>query len=188
MSSLKTNNSYLKEKILLRLQAVNEFDQEKYNVLDCFHGNGEIWTNIKKYIKYVKIKGLDIKEYDNISLLGDNLKSLPKINIDKYNIIDVDAYGSPCKQLKEILPRINKRTLIFYTFIQSGMGCLDNIMMYDLGYTKEMLNKVHSIFFKNGHEKFLHWLSVFGITSVKYICHNRKYYGFFYHEGTQCKS
>jgi hypothetical protein len=180
MSSQKTNNSFLRKKICLRINHLP--DKSEINVLDCFHGNGCIWKNIQRNIhdKKINVEGLDIKEYDEFALIGDNLKILPTLDFSRYDIIDVDAYGCPYDQIKIIAGKVTKTTLIFYTFIQTMMGALPFDMLADIGYSNEMVKKTPVLFSKNGHEKFMNWLSTIGVKEVSFINPvGKKYYGCF---------
>ena len=176
MSSHKTNNSFLKTKIYIRLKAIE--DNKKYLILNCFNGRNEIWGNIKN--KNITVHGLDILDYKNtVALIGNNIKTLPNLNLEKYNIIDLDAYGVPDKQLDIIIDKCISGTIVFYTFIQSVLGRLpDNILLKN-GYSKLMIDKCTSLFSKAGFDKFKNYLSTFGVTKTEYINHGRKYYGYF---------
>lgn len=179
MSSQKTNNSFLVEKIALRINNLPE--KEKIKVLDLFHGNGCIWGNIKKLSeKKIDVSGIDIKEYASFSLTGDNMKVIQSINLDNYDAIDVDAYGCPYEQIKIISQKIKSEKIIFYTFIQSMMGSIPFDMLNALGFSNEMVKKTPVLFSKNGHDKFLDWLSLLGVKQVRFINPTgRKFYGTF---------
>jgi hypothetical protein len=90
-------------------------------------------------------------------------------------VIDADAYGVPYKQLKEIFKKKFKG-ILFVTYIQSMYGKLPSAMLYELGYTKTMLQKIPTIFNTNGIEKFKAWLSLYGIKNILRISYNRKHY------------
>ena len=159
MSSPKTNNSYLKEKVILRL--LNLPDKKDIKVLDCFHGNGEIWRNIKMLSdKNIEIDGIDLKDYsDSFSLIGDNSKVLKSIDINKYDIIDLDAYGVPDVQIEIVRQKAKKEIIVFYTFINSVMGILPENLLKKIGISEPMLKKTITIFSRNQHQKFLFFLS-----------------------------
>lgn len=176
MNKDKTNNSYLYDKVAIRL--INLPDKEKITVLDCFHGNGLIWKNvIRNTKKKIIVNGIDISDYDELSLKGDNLKILDSIDVSKYDIIDLDSYGVPDKQISKIWNRLKKNTIVFYTFIQTNMGRLSNSLLMELGYTESMINKIPSLFNKKGHAKFINFLSLQPCAHVLYLNHGRKYYG-----------
>lgn len=179
MSSQKTNNSFLREKIILRIKHLPE--KEELRVLDCFHGNGCIWDNVVRNAgRKIVIDGLDIKQYDDFAMIGDNVKILPLINLDRYDVIDVDAYGCPYEQIKIISEKIRKPTLVYYTFIQTMMGALPFGMLNEIGFCDDMIKKSPVLFSKSGHEKFISWLSTLGVRRVGFINPSgKKFYGSF---------
>jgi hypothetical protein len=181
MNNPKTNNSHLKEKIILRL--LNLPDKKNIKVLDCFHGNGEIWRNIKILSKKtIEVDGIDLKYYnDSFSLIGDNLKILKSIDINKYDIIDLDAYGMPDEQIEIIKQKTKKEIIIFYTFITSVMGRITNNLLKKIGISDAMLKKTSTIFSRNQHQKFLFFLACLKLKgTVHWIeFNNKKFYGLF---------
>jgi hypothetical protein len=142
-------------------------------VLDCFHGAGRIWEEIKKDGYYIKVVSIDKKP--GATIRGDNLKVLDKINLNDYDIIDLDSYGIPFKQIELIL---NKKYYghLFITFIQSMHGILPKKMLNTLGYTTKMIDKCKSIFNRNGLNKLKKVLTCYGIKTINYIEHGRKIY------------
>lgn len=175
MNKVQTDNSYLLEKIILRETEVTNF--KSLLVLDCYAGDGKIWNKIiERTGKEIKILRIDQKnDKKGIYLKGDNVKFIKTIDIHKFDIIDLDAYGTPYKLLKEILRR-NYNGIIFVTFIQTGMGNLPKGMLLDLGYTQSMLSKIQTLFTKDGSEKLKNWLSINGIKKIKIIQKDRKTY------------
>jgi len=173
LSRVQIDNSYLSEKIILRKNAIEKL--KKKNVLDLFCGNKLIWSNIE-HDKYL---GIDIKTDKNIK--GDNRKYIPRLDLSIYNIIDIDAYGVPYKQIELILKNktLDKGSIIFFTFIQTVFGAIDNSMLLRLGYSREMIKKIPTIFYKNGFDKFKKYLSVENIKNINYINIDNKYYGYF---------
>lgn len=175
MKQARTDNSYLADKIALRLSMIPK--KESLNVIDAFHGQGTIWKNIqKKYPGQIKITKIDTEQKDELFIfLGDNKKFLSSLPLNKYDVIDLDAYGIPYEQLKIIFTRQFKG-LVFVTFIQSIMGRLQNDFLIDLGYTLKMIEKCPSLFCKNGQKKFMQWLGLHGVERVTIRKHSRKCY------------
>lgn len=61
------------------------------------------------------------------------------------------------------------------------IGALNIAMLEEIGYSRAMVEKCPSLFSRNGHKKFLEWLSTIGVTTAKYINpYGRKYYGCFW--------
>ena len=175
MNSVQTDNSFLETKIKLRIDNLPAGD---CNVLDCYTGTGLIWKTIRERTKRrINVLGMDLKKLNGIYLQGDNLKFLASMDINKFNIIDLDAYGVPYRQLEIIFSkRTQKRTVIFVTFIQSMFGKLPDKMLIDLGYSISMINKCPSLFCKNGFEKFKQFLANNGIEQIRSYSYHKKHY------------
>lgn len=177
MNKVQTNNSYLEGKVKLRLE--NLPGENTINVLDCYRGNSEIWDKIKKSTdKQINIIGIDKKNYGGLYLKGDNLKFLKTLDLKIFDIIDLDSYGVPYEQL-EIIFKKEYKGIIFVTFIQSQFGRLNNKLLIKLGYTKKMINKIPTLFSRNGFEKFKLYLKSCGISRIKSLNYNNKHYIFF---------
>ena len=169
----KTDNSFLEEKVYLRLSNLPKLESIK--VLDCYAGKSIIWNEIKKRSKkQINIIGIDKKQY-GVNLKGENLKYIPSINLNNFDVIDLDAYGIPYKQLKLIFDRKYKG-ILFITFIQSMFGSLPKQFLIDLGYKKAMIKKCPTLFYKNGIEKFKNWLAFNDIKAIKRLSYNNKHY------------
>lgn len=174
MKKAQTDNTYFKHKIKLRLD--NLPNKKNINILDCYYGDGLIWNEIKiKSNKNIKIISIDRKKESNALLIGDNIKYLKGMDLNKYDIIDLDAYGIPYDQIKIILEKQFKG-VIFVTFIQSIFGRLPKKMLFDLGYNKKMIEKCPTLFEKNGIEKLLKILYNYNIESISGFFIGRKNY------------
>lgn len=170
---IKTDNSYLNSKINLRVNHLP--DQQSIKVLDCFAGRSRIWKEIKKKSnKNINVVGIDRISYGS-TLKGDNVKYLKGMNLDKYDIIDLDAYGVPFKQL-EIIFKKKYKGILFITFIQSIFGRLPVRMLEKIGYTRKMIKKCPTLFNRNGIEKFKQYLAINGIKKIIIINKNNKKY------------
>lgn len=171
----KTNNSHLPEKISLRLNSLPE--KNSINVLDCYRGNNEIWKAIKKRTqKNINIIGIDKeRNYEGLYLQGENIKFLPTMDLNQFDVIDLDAYGIPFRQL-EIIFEKKFKGIIFITFIQSVMGAMNKKLLLKLGYTEKMFQKCQTLLFRNGFEKFKSYLYVNGIKELKSVSFERKHY------------
>lgn len=185
MSSLatKTNNDkrHLEAKILLRLN--NLPDKQTVYVLEAFAGDGVLWREVKKRTtKEIKILPIDKEEYKKVSLKGDNLKFLKGLDLSIYDVIDLDAYGSPSRQL-DILKEKNYKGIVHCTFIQSVMGRLSNNILKAYGYSETMIKKCPLLFSKNGQEKMLYFIfSLFGTTKFFiYTSKKKNYFTFIIH-------
>jgi len=170
---IKTDNSYLNSKINLRMNHLP--NKQSIKVLDCFAGRSRIWEEIKKKSsKNINTVGINRISYGS-TLKGDNIKYLKGMNLDKYDIIDLDAYGVPFRQL-EIVFRKKYKGILFVTFVQSIFGRLPVRMLEKIGYTRKMIKKCPTIFNRNGIEKFKQYLAINGIKKIIIINKNNKKY------------
>lgn len=175
MNRGKTDNSYIDIKIELRKDAIKQLQYK--NVLDCFCGESTIWNNVEKD-SYI---GIDQKKTKKVNLHGDNRKYLKELNLKQFNIVDLDAYGIPVKQLDLIFQNntLQTRTIIFFTFIQSVFGKLPRILLRQYGYTEQMIKKIPTLFNRKGFDIFKWYLAKNGIKKVSYIQIKNKVYGYF---------
>ena len=140
-------------------------------LLDCFRGEGLIWNHIKESRPDItfEITGIDQKKDRNgIYLVGDNLKYLANMDLSGFDIIDLDAYGVPYKQCEMIFknPTAVGKT-VFATVIQTLFGGLPKRMLNTLGYPNAMIDKIPTLFYSRGIDKFLQWLALKGIGQIK---------------------
>jgi len=186
MSKVQTDNSNLSGKIQLRIESLP--DKQNIKVLECFSGDSKMWNSvIKKTDKKIQILRIDQKpDKNSIYLKGDNIKFLGLMSLDNYDIIDLDAYGIPFKQL-EIIFKKDYRGIVHVTCIQSIFGRINNNLLINLGYTKKMINKIPTIFMKNGALKLKKWLAKNGISKIRHITKNRKNYLWFSMQDRQIK-
>ena len=115
-----------------------------------------------------------------MALTGDNLKVMPSIDLKKFDIIDLDAYGIPYAQLQEVFKQEYKGYVIV-TAIQSMMGQLPIKMLEEIGYTKSMIKKIPTLFSSNGFEKLKNYLYLHEIKQITGYFIGRKNYFYFKH-------
>lgn len=183
MNKVQTDNSYLEEKIFLRVKSIEEHmpKKQEIRVLECFAGDGYIWGEVRKRLPDRKIKVLRIDQKPDkkgVYLNGDNLKFIANFNLDAYDIVDLDAYSTPFNQL-EIVLRKDYKGVVHCTFIQSMYGGLNQKMLNDIGYPESMVKKIPSLFNKNGLEKLKYWLSIYGIKEIIGYSFDWKHYFYF---------
>lgn len=172
MSTKKTNNAFPELKKSLR-----EIDlPDNPKLLDCFAGDHKMWEG-KPLERYYPV---DKESYKNLSIQADNLKILKSLDLSKFNVIDLDAYGVPFKQL-DIIFNSEFEGTIYFTFIQTMFGKLPNRLLFEFGYTPEMIRKTQTVFNKHGFGKFKNFLAKRGVKKIKYFNPEgtQKYYGVF---------
>ena len=175
MNNRQTENSYFADKVALRL---NHLPAGKtIRVLDAFSAYGRIWNEVRSRSRQtIEVTSLEKRTLPGgFRLLGDNVKFLSGMNLDKFDVIDLDAFGIPFKQLRIVFAS-DFRGVVFATVIQSGMGRLPNAMLEALGYTAAMIDKTPTLFTRNGFEKFTAWMANNGVTKILVRESGRKHY------------
>lgn len=138
---VKTNNAKTSAKRTIREQVLNEI--KKPSVLEVFCGAGEmyndVWHKADNYTGIDKVKQFD----DRHTICGDARKALRVVDLEQYNIFDIDAYGSPYEVLLDILPRVSRN------FDRVGFVLTDGIAMdLKLGRISKGIRSLTGI---NGH-------------------------------------
>jgi hypothetical protein len=178
--AIKTNNdlSLINAKIKLRIDSIEKLP-EPIKILELFGGEGILWNEVKKITKKdIKILGIDKNKYKRVQLQGDNLKFMDSLDLNYFDVIDADAWGSPFYQVEKII-NSNYKGVVHCTFIQTMMGGLSKEMLLKLGYTEKMIQKIPSIFNKNGIDKFKNYLAKNGIDEIFIVTEKKKNYLYF---------
>jgi len=101
---------------------------KKYKVLDLYHGSGRIWNKLKN--DGIKFNLTPIDKKNGI----DNLKIENLIDYQKYDIIDIDAYGDGIGHFLKIKNKLKNGAIVFITYINiMGSGCKTTMDMAGLG-------------------------------------------------------
>ena len=178
MSNQQTDNDSIgfSYKVGLRIETV----KQNQKILDCFSGHGHIWNEVSRQKECnLNITSIDSRnDKSSVYLKGDNIKFLKAMDLNKYDIIDLDSYGIPFQQL-EIIFEKKYSGIIHATFIQSSMGRLNNGLLMSLGYTREMIKKCPTLFSKNGYEKFKNYLANHSILRINELSLKNKHYLYF---------
>jgi hypothetical protein len=180
MMEHKTDNDHLPKKLALRMFAVDALlgrGEKTVRVLDCFAGNGVLWRLVgREYGKQVSYVGIDRAWSGGSRYLGDNRRYLRFLPLDEYNLIDLDAYGVPYEQIDIISRRQFKGTVVG-TFIQCAYGGLPFAMLNELGYPRQMVQRVTRLFYRSGWRKWSAYLHLLGYEEVHvYHCANKHYF------------
>jgi len=177
MAQTKTNNSFLADKVKLRANHLPE--SERLRVMDCYSGSGAIWQAVKELTgRKIITLPIDTQDYGNFYLPGDNIGYLETMDLSRFDVIDLDAYGVPYAQLKTIFQRGYAGT-IFVTFIQSVMGSIPNGLLNDVGLSTAMVEKIPTLFAKRGWDYFIQFLAQNGVSRIWHREHDRKHYAGF---------
>ena len=164
-AQIKTDNSYFEEKVRLRIDNLPAADP--LIVLDMYAGTGRIWEEVRRRTgRNIKTLGIEKRKIDGrIYLRGDNEKF--NLDFNRFHVIDVDAYGIPFLQLKNVFRKTRVPMTIFITFIRTCYGRLPDALLESLGFSRRMYRKIRAIFYYNGDQKFLCFLGNMGVRNIK---------------------
>jgi len=172
---VQTDNSFLGDKVKLRRDWIEQ-KSCPVKILDAFSGNGLLWKMSVKHAKHKPIiDRVDIKDKQQ-ALHADSAKFMQSVNLKKYQAIDLDAYGVPFQQLKEIFDQ-KYVGVVFVTVIRSVFGRLPTAMLLDLGYTQGMIAKCPTLICGDGFQKFEDWIAKNGVKKYIKRGNNKKLYG-----------
>jgi hypothetical protein len=92
-NGVKTNNAKIRAKCDIREYVMSQIDRQ--SVLDIFCGNGEMYNSV--WHKAMNYQGIDkVKFFDfRNTLCGDADKLIRRVDLTRFNIFDIDSYGSP---------------------------------------------------------------------------------------------
>jgi hypothetical protein len=174
VSKTKTDNSYLMDKVMLR---VKNLPEGEISVLDCFAGKGLIWAAVENLSgRKVKVMPIDKRpDKDDFHLYGDNLEYLETLDLSRFRVVDLDSYGSPFRQLEVLFRRKYKGT-VFVTMILDFREPGPDDMLIAIGFTKDQIEKASPCFCKRSWEYFLQYLAVKGVKKIRHRSTKRKHY------------
>ena len=128
-------NSSVSAKIEFRKALMSKIGIEDPWILDCFCGSGvmhkEAYSSTNNYL------GLDLKYYsdDRRTIVCDNKRMLRQIDLEGYDIFDLDAYGTPMPAFTIICDRFRwtlKDKIAFVMTDGSGLNAKYNNLSQEL--------------------------------------------------------
>ena len=177
---MKTDNSYFEEKVLLRLEALEKVEGDIVRVLEMFAGKSLLWQEVRRRTsKAVSLLSIEKEKGKNpTALTGDNMKFVDALDLDGFDIIDINAYGSCFRQLDAVLSRGYRGTVIV-TDIQSVYGRTSQDLLRYAGFTDGMLKSVRSVIDAHAEEALYAYLESKGVYQVTGFFFGRKRYFYF---------
>ena len=142
MKTKKTDNANLNVKLLLRRYFLDKyFGKKQFSVLDCCQGSQVIWSALRREYK-CRYMGVDVKPQSG--RLKIDSKRLLQINADKFDVIDIDTYGSPLQHVAALMPLIKKQVILFLTYgqVRVGGGNYDHSIKRILGFDFDVPNSI----------------------------------------------
>ena len=176
----KTDNAHVWLKVAVRREAIAALTDVR--VLDCFAGNNVLWKEIKPdyYLGLEKVKG---KGSRNIH--GDNLRLIPSLDLSRYNVIDLDAYGIPGAQLIALLRNktLPDNVVVVYTGITNAVSGGQKKMIQAAGVPYEAYRKCPTLWNKKMLDLWYFLLFKIGVEKVNRVVVKEnsyeKHYGYF---------
>jgi tRNA G26 N,N-dimethylase Trm1 len=150
------------------------------SILEVYGGNGLCWRQVSKNIgTKIKTTRIDKRQgLEGIYIVGDSLKVIAGLNLQTYDIIDIDAYGSPYDIL-EFLFKKKYKGFVICTDIVVSMGATANILMKQSGISKEMIKCCPSIYRKIRTELINNYLTKNGVKKINIFSQNDHNYYYF---------
>ena len=143
----KTDNSHFDDKIALRIRNLPALPVVR--VLDAYTGQGTIWNEIARRCPGQRFEVTRIDTRKGLAgtyLVGDNLKFMRAMDLTQFDVIDLDAYGMPVHQVREVLrSRGATPRQVFVTAITVNMAAMPWEMLAASGVTRTMRRKCPSL-------------------------------------------
>lgn len=166
----KTDNSHFDDKVALRIRHLP--DGPVVKVLDAYTGHGTIWAEIARRCpgQTFEVTRIDTRKgLPGTYLVGDNLKFMRSMDLRQFDVIDLDAYGMPVQQVREVLrSRGVKARHVFVTAITVNMAAMPWEMLAASGITRSMRRKAPSLVGSRtkAWQTLLQWLASVGVRSI----------------------
>ncbi len=127
---MKTDNANLPSKLQLRRYFLDRYSYS--NIFDCCQGNGIIWQTLCNEYNPSLYMGVDLKSKKG-RLKIDSVRILNQSGW-KYDVVDIDTYGSPFKHFSAIIKFANHDITIFLTIgNQGGLSRTDSKLISLIG-------------------------------------------------------
>ena len=177
----QTDNSYLEEKVQLRLDTINMIDKDVISVLECYAGDGYIWSEVRlRTKKEIKVLRIDQKpDKKGVYLKESNMKFIKSMDFSQFDIVDLDAYGIPFEQLEVVFEKKFKGC-VHVTAIQSVMVALPDVLLEANGIPARMYKKTPILFSKHGLHKLCNYLQQHGVEKITGFFIEKKNYFYFF--------
>lgn len=117
--SKQTDNANLPAKLELRRRLLDALGLERYSVLDLYHGEGLVWGALSGEYE-VSVTGVDVKPRTAGTLRMRAENAIRRLDLSRYDVFDLDSYGSPLSVLDALLKRLadgeHRRIAVFWTW------------------------------------------------------------------------
>ena len=180
VSGKATNNDadWFEYKVNLRIESIKDLDFVR--VLECFAGEGRLWDEVEKRVnKNIYRTKIDSNYYNDIDIIGNSETIIKSITLHRYNVIDLDSWGSPVKSLQVLFDKKYKG-IIHCTYCSPISFNPDNILATNyFEFDSKIIKKSPALFAKKIGEMIKIFLHKNGIISINGHLSNRKNYFYF---------
>lgn len=137
----RDNSNFMAKVKLRRFFLSKYFEETPIKVFETCQGEGTMWDLLSEEFHVEARFGVDIKEKAGRVAI-DAKKMLGKLNLDKYNIIDIDPYGTSFEMYEEALSRIKEPKIFFLTCGSVGVGftALSKLLAKRVGFFEDKLD------------------------------------------------
>lgn len=151
MKRVWTENSHLGSKARLRADFIKTLGKTDLHILDAFAGDGHVWQRVQELLPDHKITylGIDKKKYSRPEvIMGNNQKVMKGLDLNQFDLIDLDAFGFPWEQL-QICAEQAPQVPVASTCISVTLGPTPFPVLKAAGIPKDWTNRdevPHSLF------------------------------------------
>lgn len=180
MAATKTDNHYTADKVALRVSMTEHLAEPR--VLDVFGGHGVVWAAVTRQTgKRISRVAVDNRlDLFDPHLHGDNTKIVKGLDLSRFDVVDLDAYGIPAALIHEVVVDKRFKGVVFVTAIQTMHGGMPKAICEGLGLPQSIFAECPSLVARRGWEFFKAWLATLGIREIIHRSKGRKHYlGFF---------
>jgi len=176
------DNTSLARKVVLRNTYLP--DDEEIAVLDAFTSNGLVWKQLEVLNPETTfhIARIDKESHKKgFYIRSENTRFFGSTNLSVYDVIDLDHYGVPIKQMEIVLDHsFEKRVEVFVTANTIVLSKLPPSMLKVIGFTDAMIDKSLYLCSCNVENKILGYLSRRGVNRVDVlsIINDSGYHGY----------
>lgn len=121
-------------KLALRLAVIDGLGG-KAKVFDAFAGAGRLWRAVGRHYPDVTVTGVDQRRYRR-SIKADNRRVIEGIDLERFDVVDLDSYGVPVEQARMLSDRGWNGTLV-WTCICTAFGHLPTEILVAEGIPAE---------------------------------------------------
>jgi hypothetical protein len=111
----KTDNRSLRSKLEMRRWLLGEMGITSARVLDACAGAGHIWQAMRAFVTVEQWVRSDLKPRQVGTLKLSATQAIQSLDIEQFNVIDIDPYGEPWEAYLAALPRLRQPVAMFLT-------------------------------------------------------------------------